>query len=84
MKQVALESIHECGFFFFKPRNYFQRGLKKPRAPPLQTVPLRHMWPEVMVFAVIPNPHIYNMRSVYRRRGYKTGFMDNVQILTIE
>lgn len=40
---------------------------------PMQTIPLRQIRPEDMVFAIIPNPHIYStFKSVYKRGGYWT------------
>lgn len=49
----------------------------------MQTIPLRQIWPEDMVFAIILNVHIYSMfKSVYKRGGYETVSMENVQILT--
>lgn len=43
---------------------------------PMQTIPLRQIRPEDMVFAIIPNPHIYStFKSVYKRGGYWTVFM---------
>lgn len=41
------------------------------------------MWPEDMVLAIIPTPHRYSMfQSVYKRRGYSSVSVENVQILT--
>lgn len=57
--------------------------LKTSNILPTQTIPLRQIWPEDMVFAIIQNPHIYSMfKSVYKRGGYWTVSMKIVQILT--
>lgn len=51
----------------------------------MQTIPLRQIWPEDVVFAIIPNPHKCSMfKSVYKRGGYWTVSVENVQILTRE
>lgn len=79
MKTRAATSGAECLYrCAFKKKNFLKESIL-----PTQAIPLRQIWPEDMVFAIIPNPHIYSMfKSVDKRGGYWTVFMENVQILT--
>lgn len=51
----------------------------------MQPIPLRHMWPEDMVFVIISTPHIYSAICQRTREEVTTPVCEkNVQILTRE